>query len=136
MLETDNTCVPKKESDKWYHRKCWYNIRKLVLARDPVCRMCNRNPSVIVDHVLPHKGSWSLFLDLKNLQGLCKEDHDKKTAKEDGGFGRVPFIGIRSEVAAPQPTGSKGGAEFQSSSISTSKLDKALEMDEDFLKGL
>ena len=127
--------VSQKESGKWYHRAAWYNIRKLVLARDPICKACNRRPSVIVDHVRPHKGVWSLFLDLNNLQGLCKEDHDIKTSKEDGGFGRNPFVGIRTETLAPVATGSTG-AEFQSSSISAKKLDKALEMEEDFLEGI
>lgn len=126
----------KPEYDKWYHRAHWYRLRGMVLARDPICKMCNRNPSTIADHILPHKGIWELFSDLLNLQGLCKGCHDIKTSREDGGYGRAPATHERTETPKPVPTGEKGGAEFQSSSISTSKLDKALEMDEDFLKGL
>ena len=128
--------IAKKEYDKWYHRRMWYNLRGMVLARDPICRMCNRNPATIADHIIPHKGIWELFSDLLNLQGLCGECHARKTAREDGGSGRAPATSQRTETPKPVPTGEKGGAEFQSSSISTSKLDKALEMDEDFLKGL
>lgn len=43
-----------------------------------------------VDHIIPHKGDPELFWDQDNWQSLCKPHHDRKTATEDGGFGRVP----------------------------------------------
>jgi 5-methylcytosine-specific restriction protein A len=98
--------------------------------------MCKRNPSTIVDHKIPHKGVWALFLELSNLGGACKRCHDIKTSREDGGYGRAPATHERTETPKPVPTGEKGGAEFQSSSISTTKLDKALEMADDFLDGI
>ena len=42
----------------------------------------------VVDHIIPHKGDMKLFWDPDNWQGLTKTDHDRKTAVEDGGFGR------------------------------------------------
>lgn len=42
----------------------------------------------LVDHIVPHRGDMKLFWDPKNWQGLTKADHDRKTATEDGGFGR------------------------------------------------
>jgi 5-methylcytosine-specific restriction protein A len=42
----------------------------------------------VVDHIKPHKGEMKLFWDPSNWQGLTKADHDRKTALEDGGFGR------------------------------------------------
>jgi 5-methylcytosine-specific restriction protein A len=42
----------------------------------------------VVDHIVPHRGDMQLFWDPNNWQGLTKEDHDRKTALEDGGFGR------------------------------------------------
>lgn len=42
----------------------------------------------VVDHIVPHRGDMVLFWDSTNWQGLTKADHDKKTANEDGGFGR------------------------------------------------
>lgn len=42
----------------------------------------------IVDHIIPHKGDKQLFWDRDNWQPLCKKHHDRKTATEDGGFGR------------------------------------------------
>lgn len=45
-------------------------------------------PAEVTDHIVPHKGDMTLFWDPKNWQGLTKADHDRKTAMEDGGFGR------------------------------------------------
>ncbi|WP_144469068.1 HNH endonuclease signature motif containing protein, partial [Bacillus pumilus] len=35
----------------------------------------------------PHKGDKKLFWDSSNWQPLCASCHNRKTAKEDGGFG-------------------------------------------------
>ena len=42
-----------------------------------------------VDHVRPHKGKQQPFFDATNLQSLCHACHSRKTATEDGGFGRA-----------------------------------------------
>ena len=125
----------KQPWEKWYSRKHWRNLRTLVLARDPVCMICRRNASTVADHIKPHRGVWALFSELLNLQGLCGECHSRKTAAEDGGFNNAPFVGIRPDTNAAVTTG-EHGKQFQSSSISSTKLDKALEMDDDFLKGI
>lgn len=135
QLDQNATRTPKPEYEKWYKRAHWKRLRTIVLARDPVCKICNRNASTIADHIKPHKGIWALFCDLMNLQGLCKECHDRKTAAEDGGGGNAPFVGIRPDTNAAVVTG-EHGKQFQSSTISAAKLDKALEMDEDFLKDI
>lgn len=80
----------RHEWDAWYGRWPWtgeHGLRSLVIRHNPICQICDRNPSTIADHIIPHKGNWDLFTDFKNLQGLCKECHDRKTASEDGGFG-------------------------------------------------
>jgi 5-methylcytosine-specific restriction endonuclease McrA len=76
----------------------------MILARDPLCKICNRYPSVIVDHVKPHKGDWDKFTDAANCQGLCKRCHDIKTAQEDGGFGNP-----RQQEAPLKPKANFGG---------------------------
>jgi 5-methylcytosine-specific restriction enzyme A len=43
----------------------------------------------VVDHIIPHRGDMTLFWGPTNWQGLTKADHDRKTASEDGGFGRA-----------------------------------------------
>jgi len=77
----------------WYHRYPWtgdHGLERMILRRDPICMMCERAPSTVADHIIPHKGDWSRFVDEKNLQGLCYSCHGAKTANEDGGFGREP----------------------------------------------
>ena len=72
----------------WYHRLPWTNrdgtfgIRRNVLVRDPICKICKRVPSTIADHIVPHKGDWKKFVDISNLEGLCSKCHDEKTARE------------------------------------------------------
>lgn len=63
----------------------WRKLRLLVLARDPICRACQRAPSTDVDHITPKRRGG---LDtLENLQGLCGSCHARKTALSDGRWG-------------------------------------------------
>ena len=45
-------------------------------------------PANVVDHKIPHKGNNRLFWDRSNWQPMNQVCHNKKTAREDGGFGR------------------------------------------------
>lgn len=72
----------------------WTKARKLFLIDHPFCN-CNECkesghplPANVVDHIIPHKGDMRLFWDVNNWQAMNKRCHDKKTAREDGGFGR------------------------------------------------
>lgn len=69
----------------------WRRARKRFLAANPLCVECKKEgrltPATVVDHIIPHKGDMKLFWDERNWQALCKRCHDRKTAKEDGGFG-------------------------------------------------
>jgi 5-methylcytosine-specific restriction protein A len=42
----------------------------------------------VVDHIKPHHGDPVLFWDRSNWQALAKRCHDRKTAIEDGRWGR------------------------------------------------
>jgi 5-methylcytosine-specific restriction protein A len=136
QLETRRRKLPWQA---WYDRQIWrgpHGLRRVVLARDPVCMMCERKASTVADHIRPHRGVWLLFCDLDNLQGICDECHSLKTAKEDGGFGNAQFAGKRPETRTATVTG-EVGKQFQSSSITTTKLNKALAFDiDDLLKGI
>ena len=73
----------------------WRKARENHLQLYPYCEECKRQgkPGVLatdVDHITPHKGDPDLFWDPNNWQSLCHECHSRKTAREDGGFGRVP----------------------------------------------
>ncbi|MFN3424881.1 MAG: HNH endonuclease signature motif containing protein [Novosphingobium meiothermophilum] len=58
------------------HRK----LRALLLAYEPVCRVCKRALATEADHIVPRcKGGGD---DLDNLQPLCRPCHAEKTARE------------------------------------------------------
>lgn len=71
----------------------WRRARLTWLKRHPLCRICEEagriTPATVVDHIVPHKGDPALFWDRANWQSLCETHHNRKTATEDGGFGRV-----------------------------------------------
>jgi 5-methylcytosine-specific restriction protein A len=69
-------------------------VRLGYLARHPLCadpfgvHGVRVVAATEVDHIVPHKGDMTLFWNAANWQGLCKDCHSRKTATEDGGFGR------------------------------------------------
>jgi len=79
----------------WYSTARWKLMRLNYLWLNPLCVECSKSgvikPSSIVDHIKPHKGNKNIFWDVSNLQALCKQCHDIKTAKEDGGFNNKKY---------------------------------------------
>jgi 5-methylcytosine-specific restriction protein A len=70
---------------KLYHKAQWYQVRLVVLARDPICVECKHAATEEIDHVIPARAYSGDFYDPDNLQGLCRSCHSSKTAVE-GGF--------------------------------------------------
>lgn len=73
----------------------WRTARAHYLRAHPLCE-CDECaalgrvlPSSVVDHVIPHRGNMRLFWDQTNWQAMSKPCHDRKTAREDGGFGNA-----------------------------------------------
>lgn len=68
----------------------WRELREGVLRRNPLCVHCAQRgltrAAVDVDHI---DGNPMNNLST-NLQGLCRECHSRKTARENFGFGRDP----------------------------------------------
>jgi 5-methylcytosine-specific restriction protein A len=68
-----------------YGRK-WGKLRAAFLSEHPLCAHCEARfdltPATEVDHIEPHRGDRELFWNVRNLQGLCKTCHGKKTASE------------------------------------------------------
>ena len=66
----------------------WQRVRKLILARQPVCpdpyglHAGRVVPTQEVDHIVPHHGQRELFWDAANLWALCRECHAEKTRRE------------------------------------------------------
>lgn len=98
-------------NERGYNYK-WQQASKDFLMKNPLCA-CNECKSTngnellatVVDHKTPHKLkdaidsgnaeririAQKLFWDRKNWQPMAKECHDKKTARENGGFGNAPY---------------------------------------------
>lgn len=43
--------------------------------------------ATVTDHKVPHRRDMQLFWQRSNWRAMAKECHDRKTAREDGGFG-------------------------------------------------
>ena len=79
--------VRSAEAQSWrwmYKTDTWLKIlRPAQLAKEPFCRECAkigvRAYATDVDHIVDHKGDWSLFSDPSNLQSLCHSCHSRKT---------------------------------------------------------
>lgn len=85
-----------KQAAQWlkpYKTVRWQTLREWQLNEHPLCADCMAvrmtTAATVVDHVIPHKGDLQLFFDKDNLQSLCVRHHNRKTAREDGGFGNV-----------------------------------------------
>jgi len=80
-------------AQRGYGRR-WQRARRQYLAAHSTCETCARVglicTATVVDHIIPHRGDSRLFWHRGNWQALCKPCHDRKTAMEDGGFGKMP----------------------------------------------
>lgn len=66
------------------HSLEWRAIRSEVLGRQPWCAICKSALATDVDHI--DGNAWNN--EARNLWGLCRSCHSRKTAHLDGGFGR------------------------------------------------
>jgi hypothetical protein len=141
QLVEGGSLVPAKGTHPYYNlaRYGWKTgMRVAELQRHPICTLCQRKASEMVDHIIPFISpegivSWALFSNPANHRALCRPCHSMLTAKYDGGFSNPRRTGKESHV---MPTG-ESGKQFTSSSISVQKLDAALDFDpEELLKDL
>jgi len=58
-----------------------------VLARDPICKVCDNALSTEVDHIIPREDGGPDF-DLAGLQGICSPCHWAKTGAENARRGK------------------------------------------------
>lgn len=71
----------------------WQRFRKLYLKANPLCRPCDlegrTTEATAIDHIVPVTSKDDpAFWDEQNMQPICQPCHSRKTALEDGGFGR------------------------------------------------
>ena len=60
-------------------RRYWKN-RQYVLARDPLCQICQNAPSAEADHILALSLGGADTID--NMQGLCVSCHKRKSRED------------------------------------------------------
>lgn len=76
---------------KWpYNTDAWQRLRRAKLAQDPLCEYCpprRLTPATTVDHEKPIEAGGDPWA-WDNLKSCCASCHSRKTAKQDGAFGR------------------------------------------------
>ena len=87
IIEPDKE--PETTQEKRTNSLRWQRLRRYILYRDPICKLCNKAPSTEVDHIkaLSLKGS---YWDKDNLQGVCSTCHKRKS-----GFDRIKSGSIK-----------------------------------------
>lgn len=79
----------------------WRKLRDVVLRREPLCRECAAvgitRPAEDIDHVRSKADGGDDSLD--NLRPLCHSCHSRKTAREDGGLGRLKTANMAGSVS-------------------------------------
>lgn len=68
---------------RFYDSKEWKSVRYQAFLRDGFCCVrCGREVT-IGDHIIPTKVRWDLRLVLSNVQSMCFECHNIKTAEDE-----------------------------------------------------
>lgn len=73
-----------EEATQWrklYKLRIWRDgARPAQLAKQPLCELCLEQGRTVaataVNHRVPHKGRWELFIDPDNHQSVCGPCHD------------------------------------------------------------
>lgn len=80
------TAEGRKQYAHLYNSRRWREKREHQLSIEPLCRMCAQvgrvTAATVADHVVPHKGSLTLFWS-GALQSLCKSCHDSHKQREE-----------------------------------------------------
>jgi len=77
--KSHDECRPNA-AQRGYCSARWKKLRRMVLRRDPVCRICNSAIATEVHHVKAKADGGKDAMD--NLQGLCKPCHSAETYRE------------------------------------------------------
>ena len=82
----------------------WRKVRLVHLRMEPLCRFCDAEGMTVgateVDHIVPIREGGAHF-DHDNLRSLCKSCHSKRTARDNGSFGRRRRKGEGEENSGP-----------------------------------
>lgn len=78
--ETLRNSAEARELHAFYKSKRWQRLRGMVIAKEPLCRACQR-PTEMADHIVPIRQGGSRW-SMENLQGLCHACHNAKRGRE------------------------------------------------------
>jgi 5-methylcytosine-specific restriction protein A len=85
-IERERSRARREATKGVYKTKMWLRRRLQVLSRDPICadgRVCGGNRlSTEVDHIIPLELGGAPYA-MDNLQGICLDCHQVKTAQEN-----------------------------------------------------
>lgn len=74
-----------KKVKRFYSTKGWENLRKMKLARNPICEVCYVQgkivPAVIVHHKNPVSEGGKFLPPLNELESICASCHEKTHPK-------------------------------------------------------
>jgi 5-methylcytosine-specific restriction enzyme A len=87
-----------------YKTAAWLAARAAQLRKQPLCERCLVRgltvAATIVNHRIPHKGDWRLFIDPDNHESACKPCHDGLIQREER---RGYAIGVSAEGRPKDP---------------------------------
>jgi 5-methylcytosine-specific restriction protein A len=82
----DRRSAAAKKYHKWYCRKLWLRRAEAQLQAQPLCerhlRLGLLEPATVANHVIPHRGNWTLF-STGELESVCKACHDGPIQAEE-----------------------------------------------------
>lgn len=77
-----NVYTGGKEALTFYSTTRWQKIRKLKLARNPICEVCQKMFATQVHHLEKARDRPDLRFSMENLQSICHWCHAKETQRE------------------------------------------------------
>jgi len=97
----------------WYYLPVWKKLRALQLAEFPFCCICEMVDKLTVadtvDHKIPFRNDWNLFIDRNNHQSVCRSCHSRhKQIQEKSGA--LPGCDVNGMPIDPNHPWTKGGA--------------------------
>jgi 5-methylcytosine-specific restriction protein A len=109
MARRDQRSPEAARYRRWYNLAAWARARRGCLQANPLCERCKAQGFVVaatvVNHRVPHKGSWSLFIDPHNHQSVCDPCHDGPIQSEERTGRAKPSAGYSAQVGDDgQPT--------------------------------
>ncbi|MBY3386393.1 HNH endonuclease [Rhizobium laguerreae] len=83
----DQRSAEAKQYRRWYQLKVWKAARATQLAHQPLCERCLQDEIVteatVVNHRLPFKGNWQMFIDPSNHESTCEPHHNSLIQREE-----------------------------------------------------